>query len=173
MELYYIYFLPNEPKVGMCRSKNLIQRINQNKWKPSNKNVDGWIVIGAALTKKEAHRIEKEYQTRYDCLDGNNDPAKIEKTASKNRGRKNSVTAINNMKLASVGKNKGYTPWNKGVQYTADQKINLYGHPSGNKGKPSPMAGIEKEIIECPHCGKQGGLPAMTRWHLDNCKYKL
>jgi len=32
-----------------------------------------------------------------------------------------------------------------------------------NKGKP-------KEIVQCPHCEKTGGLGAMYRWHFDNCR---
>lgn len=175
MELYYIYFLPNEPKVGFCQSKNLTQRINQNKYKPSNKNVDGWVIIGAALTKKEARRIEKEYQTRYNCLDNMNNPANVEKVARRNRGRKNTAVAIDNMRKASVGKNKGYIPWNKGIKLTDKQTANMYGHEPWNKGIKgidNHQYAIPKEIIECPHCGKQGGLPSMTRWHLDNCKHK-
>ena len=26
--------------------------------------------------------------------------------------------------------------------------------------------------INCPHCNKTGGLTAMKRWHMDNCKFK-
>ena len=33
------------------------------------------------------------------------------------------------------------------------------------------MNRIQKEIIECPHCGKNGIISQMKRWHLDNCKY--
>jgi hypothetical protein len=34
--------------------------------------------------------------------------------------------------------------------------------------------GTSKLLIEytCPHCGKQGNGPVMTRWHFDNCKLK-
>ena len=27
-----------------------------------------------------------------------------------------------------------------------------------------------KELLVCPHCNKQGGKPAMSRWHFDMCK---
>jgi hypothetical protein len=30
--------------------------------------------------------------------------------------------------------------------------------------------GQPKEKVECPHCHKTGGLPAMKRFHFDNCK---
>ena len=28
------------------------------------------------------------------------------------------------------------------------------------------------EQVSCPHCDKQGGINAMKRWHMDNCKQK-
>ena len=40
------------------------------------------------------------------------------------------------------------------------------------KGKNNPMYGKIQEQINCPHCGKIGDKPNMTRWHLDNCKQK-
>jgi len=32
--------------------------------------------------------------------------------------------------------------------------------------------GTKKKIIQCPHCDKAGGAPALMRWHFDNCKLK-
>lgn len=32
--------------------------------------------------------------------------------------------------------------------------------------------GVKKEIIKCPHCKKEGGKPAMYRYHFDKCKKK-
>ncbi len=44
-------------------------------------------------------------------------------------------------------------------------------HSTNTKSKISnSMVGRIKEEIVCPHCGKSGGKPAMTRWHFDNCK---
>jgi hypothetical protein len=37
------------------------------------------------------------------------------------------------------------------------------------KGKPRS---VPHEIVECPHCKKQGIKPNMIRWHFDNCKNK-
>jgi len=28
----------------------------------------------------------------------------------------------------------------------------------------------KKEVVQCPHCGKTGGKPSMSRFHFDNCK---
>ena len=36
----------------------------------------------------------------------------------------------------------------------------------------SSITGVPKEIVECPHCGKQGGRPQMHQWHFDRCKHK-
>lgn len=30
--------------------------------------------------------------------------------------------------------------------------------------------GVKKEIVRCPHCGKEGGKPIMHRHHFENCK---
>ena len=35
----------------------------------------------------------------------------------------------------------------------------------GNRGKSKP-------ILQCPHCGKEGGAPQMKQWHFDYCKSK-
>lgn len=32
--------------------------------------------------------------------------------------------------------------------------------------------GRKHNKVECPHCGKIGGLTAMPRWHFDNCKQR-
>ena len=31
------------------------------------------------------------------------------------------------------------------------------------------IKGLPKQKISCPHCLKVGGIPAMKRWHFDNC----
>jgi hypothetical protein len=34
------------------------------------------------------------------------------------------------------------------------------------------MSGKPKPTVKCPHCGKEGGKPAMMKHHFDNCKFK-
>ena len=41
-------------------------------------------------------------------------------------------------------------------------------HRQANLGR---ILGPVKKI-SCPHCNKEGGINAMKRWHLDNCKFK-
>jgi len=35
------------------------------------------------------------------------------------------------------------------------------------------LAGYVHQIVECPHCGKQGGETGMKRWHFENCRDKV
>ena len=55
--------------------------------------------------------------------------------------------------------------WNKGLKT---------GPPTNEtKQKMSKaLKGRKKKIIQCPHCDKVGGAPALMRWHFDNCKFK-
>lgn len=59
------------------------------------------------------------------------------------------------------------------------------GKPAHNKGISGPMKGVPKTYEHkakmckpkirgvCPHCGKQGGINQLKRWHFDHCKVKL
>jgi hypothetical protein len=64
------------------------------------------------------------------------------------------------------------------------QSALLTGRPGNNLGKKQTPEWLEnnrktkigknkvpKPIVECPHCSKTGGLPQMTQWHFDNCRY--
>ncbi len=99
------------------------ERIAQNKRKPNSLDVDGWLIIGAALTVKDARRIEREYQARYNCLDGMNDPAVVAKVVAKTTGKKRSQEFIANCKT--------YTPWNKGKTLTPEQLAKHATHQPG------------------------------------------
>jgi hypothetical protein len=40
------------------------------------------------------------------------------------------------------------------------------------KKRADALRGRPKPIAVCPHCGKAGGVSAMTRWHFDHCREK-
>jgi len=79
---------------------------------------------------------------------------------------------------------KGLIAWNKGIPMTEEAKKKasekLKGMSSWNKGIPASyesnlkrkakQTGVVKPTVCCPHCGKEGGKPAMVRHHFDNCK---
>jgi len=74
---------------------------------------------------------------------------------------------------------KGKTPWNKGKCMSEDQKKLLSELFTGEKNNRFGTKHSEetlkkmrkpKEKVECPHCGKSGGISVMKRWHFENCK---
>ena len=69
--------------------------------------------------------------------------------------QKGKVLSEEHRKKISEAK-KGKIPWNKGLKGV----------------QKSPNKGIAQEQVECPYCGKIGGLNAMKRWHFNNCKHK-
>ena len=96
-------------------------------------------------------------------------------------GRKGIPTGPSGRKGVPTGK----PAWNKGISTGPSPKK---GKPSGKKGistGPSPRKGIptgprgkqqnpagKQTQVECPHCGKTGGISGMTRHHFANCKKK-
>jgi len=54
------------------------------------------------------------------------------------------------------------------------EKNPMYGKevsPETRKKLSEAQKGVPREQVQCPHCGKIGGIGVMTRWHFDNCKY--
>ena len=73
-------------------------------------------------------------------------------------GRKRSEEAKKNMSKVKLGENNPF--WGKTLNEEHKQKLS-----DALKGKPHPK-------ITCPWCGKTGGVSAMKRHHMDNCKHK-
>lgn len=75
-------------------------------------------------------------------------------------------------------------------KWRTDDRRKHYGEKNGMYGKPAYYKmteeekakwkknvgdagkGKKKPVVVCPHCGKEGGKPPMTRFHFDNCKFK-
>lgn len=52
----------------------------------------------------------------------------------------------------------------------------MFGKPSQYRGKKRPPEQCvnmrkPKQRVICPHCGKEGGMNAMNRYHFNNCKH--
>lgn len=58
---------------------------------------------------------------------------------------------------------RGNPAWNSGLKLDPLSEEHKAKISEATKGKSKP-------IITCPHCGKKGGKPAMSRFHFDNCK---
>lgn len=51
----------------------------------------------------------------------------------------------------------------------------MYGKNQTEEAKAKIRASANrnpKPIVTCPHCGKTGGKPVMSQWHMDKCKYR-
>lgn len=44
---------------------------------------------------------------------------------------------------------------------------------SHKKNRALAATGKKRKIVMCPHCSKEGGEPAMKRYHFDKCKFFL
>jgi hypothetical protein len=103
------------------------------------------------------------------------DPAIVEKTASKMRGKKAheifSPEALTN--IAAARKNRKYTP-------EAKAKLASIARAMGSRPKSeefkkmisSVMTGIVRPTKVCEHCGKECVVANYNRWHSNNCKHK-
>ena len=74
------------------------------------------------------------------------------KTSAVHSGRKRSNKTKSKISQALAGKQKS-------AEHVAK-------FAAAQRGKPQP-------VVICPHCGKQGGKPIMTRYHFDKCEEKL
>jgi hypothetical protein len=85
-------------------------------------------------------------------------PHVLEAIIKANTGKKHTEEHKAKIGLASLGR--------KMTEHTKAQ-IKL-----ANTGRKNLMTGKHYPKIKCPHCDKVGGLTAMPRWHMNNCKFK-
>jgi hypothetical protein len=83
-------------------------------------------------------------------------------------------TTFEKNSITDESKDTGYGDWFKTVEdidtdvTTMNQLHDKFGE---RKEALSALTKINN-IIKCPYCSKEGGKPAMLRWHFDNCKFK-
>ena len=66
----------------------------------------------------------------------------------------------------------GYVPTTE-TRVKISEKLKGRVTPDSTREKQrSALAGRQKLTEECPVCHKVGGVPAMKRWHFNNCKLK-
>jgi hypothetical protein len=106
---------------------------------------------GLIRTKENKDKIAK-FNT------GKKRPKEVgEKISLKLKGRKLNANRIEKIRQRMIG--NSYT---SGIPLKQEHKNKI---SIANKGKM-------KEIVECPYCKIEGGLPALKRWHFENCKNK-
>lgn len=100
--------------------------------------------------------------------DKNKSTTMREKVSKGNKGKIRTDEYIKNLTTA-IGKITSSSDWkekhSEGIKKRADNKQWRNNVGGWNKGIP-------RNIVVCPHCGKEGGEGIMNRWHFDNCKHK-
>jgi hypothetical protein len=83
-------------------------------------------------------------------------------------GMKNSTEHIEILRLSRLGSKHSDTTKEKWSQIRKGRPA----YNAGLTGDASPLFRIAKPKITCPHCNKEGGAPAMKRFHFENCNFK-
>lgn len=60
----------------------------------------------------------------------------------------------------------GFNKWWDGKKRSEEDRKNKSIAAKNSKGNPF------RKVAKCPHCGKEGQLTNMKRWHFENCKHK-
>jgi hypothetical protein len=150
--------------------------INESFYNKATRTSMGFSIAGTNLspeTRKkmsEAQKgVPKSDETRQKMSEANKGVPKSDETRQKMSEAK---TCEKNPMFG-----KEHTPEAKQKMSEAKlgEKNNRFGinHTPETKQKMSESRkGVHQEQVECPHCGKIGGISNMTRWHFDNCEYK-
>jgi len=88
-------------------------------------------------------------------------------------GRKHTNKSIE--KIKSARKTQKTSGWKWNEESKLKKSISQKGKKLSaetRKKQSEAMIGRSKPKLECPHCNKVGGAPAMKQWHFDNCKRK-
>lgn len=95
----------------------------------------------------------------------------IEKRATANRGLKRSQES--KLLTSRTNARTGKPAWNRGIPSSkqAKEKRSKYS-PSKETTQKMSNTLKSKPPVTYPFCGKIGKMPAMDRWHFNNCKYK-
>jgi hypothetical protein len=137
-------------KVSEIRKANIVSEETRNKISEANKGKKRTEVqinnMSEAL--KGIKRSESTKKKMSESKKGNKNPTKNPEVALK-------------ISLSKKGKSSN----RKGFILSENTKILISKAQKGvKKGKQA--------IVKCDHCGKEGGINSMNRWHNDNCKYK-
>lgn len=152
---------------GIKRSSDTIYRMRQGRlkllsegWKPSELSIEEM--------KNKLRGRKHTDETKRKMADAHNGkampPFSDEHKAKLSAARRIRVTSdITRERIAESMRNN---PKNVGWQLSDESK------EKQKQSVRTALTNIPKEKVICPWCGKIGGKPAMSRFHLDKCKHK-
>jgi hypothetical protein len=166
MKLFHAYWM-------MCNMKSNNQNRNYNignreyeRLRIKFSETNSKIMKGHVVSEKTRQLISKSQTGEKNSMyNKNHTPESIQKIREAKIGEKNSFygkthtpETIQKLREINLGKI---------VSEKTRQKIS-----EANKGKISPMKGIVKSKIACPHCSKQCDPGNAAKYHFNNCKFK-
>ena len=116
--------------------------------------------------KDSKHFINRANQTTSKFSHGKHTESSKQKMSRSHLGvSKTEITKkkMSNSKKASPNNHKGRLNPMFGYKFDEEQKEEL------SKMKKGKKLGRQRQV-ECPNCGKFGGVSSMTRYHFENCK---
>lgn len=72
--------------------------------------------------------------------------------------------------IARFGEEEGTMKYEEWTTYLKTRIAPMKGKKHSEEVKAAMRK--PKPVVACPHCGKEGGVGIMKRWHFDNCKEK-
>ncbi|AMR57313.1 putative homing endonuclease [Pseudomonas phage vB_PsyM_KIL3b] len=95
-----------------------------------------------------------EYQTKEESRQKMRKPKSPEHRAAISAGKLGKKLSDSHKAAVSAGR--------LGLVHSEETKLKMSNTRSNNI----------HETVECPHCGKTGGAPAIGQWHFNNCKHR-
>lgn len=92
-------------------------------------------------------------------------------------GKTHTAETRESFRLAALSREKNHHCEHCGGDFTAQSYKQHHGDKCKHNPNREPVQkrggwNVEHPVKECPHCGKIGRGPNMTRYHFDNCKEK-
>jgi group I intron endonuclease len=167
-------------------TKNIAKRFEEHKNRPSNTHLKnainkyGWdnLVKEVILVADKAYCLMIEIKLRannqigWNVAKGGGNPPICTRTGWKHTKETNEKNRLAHLgKAHSIESRKKISETLKKISSPTRFKV---GNPSPRKGVKIGREALKHLYVKltCPHCNKVGYVGGMTRWHMDNCKFK-
>lgn len=122
------------------------------------------------MSEQRTGHIHSEQTKRKMSESGKNkSPETLAKMSAWQKGVPKSEEMKRNLSLKRTGSN--HTEETKQKMSETRKGKRVHG-PEHYQKLAEQRHGKKRPTVVCPHCGKEGGVGTMPRWHFDNCKQK-
>lgn len=135
------------------------QKANQREAR-AKLNIGGWKLSEETKRRQGAAKLG--------CVVSNETRSKI---SVSNRGKRMNPNATERMRQSKIGTKFSAEHCERIRQANLGKKLSIEHREKIRQAwqRDGRRRGLPKPRVSCPHCGKEGGKPAMTRFHFDRC----